>query len=317
MRCFFVSDLHGKLDRYSALLDRIASERPQAVFLGGDLLPNAFDRTWAADLGPADFVTDVLGAGFSALREGLGPRYPRVLVILGNDDPRAEEAELQRLAAAGLWDYVHDRSVRLGTCGSLTEEQGEGGPDAAGGPAAGAGPGPRLGQLTAYGYAFVPPSPFLLKDWERYDVSRFVDPGCTAPDEGALTVPVPELELRFGTIHRGLARLVGDDDVSRAIFLFHSPPYQSNLDRAALDGKMVDHVPLDVHVGSIAIRRFIADRQPLLTLHGHVHESARLTGSWRDRDGRTHMFGAAHDGPELALVRFDTDDLEAASRELI
>jgi Icc-related predicted phosphoesterase len=76
-------------------------------------------------------------------------------------------------------------------------------------------------------------------------------------------------------------------------------------------------VPLDLHVGSIAIQRFIAQRQPLVTLHGHVHESTRLTGSFRDRIGRTHLFGAAHDGPELALVSFDLEDLEGASRVLL
>ena len=80
---------------------------------------------------------------------------------------------------------------------------------------------------------------------------------------------------------------------------------------------IVEHVPLDVHVGSIAIRRFIEERQPLVTLHGHVHESARLTGAWRDRIGRTHVFSAAHDGPELALVRFDLEDPASATRELI
>ena len=89
------------------------------------------------------------------------------------------------------------------------------------------------------------------------------------------------------------------------------------LDRVANDGRMIDSVPLDLHVGSIAIRRFIEERQPLLTLHGHIHESARLTGSWRDRLGRTHAFGAAHDGPELALVQFDLSNLGAARRDLV
>jgi Icc-related predicted phosphoesterase len=79
----------------------------------------------------------------------------------------------------------------------------------------------------------------------------------------------------------------------------------------------VDHVPVDVHVGSMAVREFIEIRQPLLTLHGHVHESARLTGSWRDQIGRTFCFSAAHDGPELALIRFDLEHPEAAARELI
>jgi hypothetical protein len=38
---------------------------------------------------------------------------------------------------------------------------------------------------------------------------------------------------------------------------------------------------------------------------------------WRERLGRTWMFSAAHDGPELALVRFDPDDLDNATRELV
>jgi len=80
---------------------------------------------------------------------------------------------------------------------------------------------------------------------------------------------------------------------------------------------MIDHVPLDSSLGSIAVRRFIEARQPLLTLHGHVHESVRLSGSWRDRIGLTQCFSAAHDGADLALVRFDPGNLDAATRELI
>jgi Icc-related predicted phosphoesterase len=76
-------------------------------------------------------------------------------------------------------------------------------------------------------------------------------------------------------------------------------------------------VPLDVHVGSIAVKRFIKARQPLVTLHGHIHESAGITGSWREKIGRTHMFSAAHDGSQLALVRFDLENLDGATRELI
>ena len=79
---------------------------------------------------------------------------------------------------------------------------------------------------------------------------------------------------------------------------------------------MIDHVPLDLHVGSIAVKRLIESRQPMITLHGHVHESARLTGSWKERIGRTHAFSAAHDGLELALIRFDPESPDTATREL-
>ena len=80
---------------------------------------------------------------------------------------------------------------------------------------------------------------------------------------------------------------------------------------------MVDHAPLDVHVGSMAIRRFIEDRQPLITLHGHIHESPRLTGYWQQQFGKTIAFSAAHDGPQLAVVEFSPEHPSAAIRTLI
>ena len=80
---------------------------------------------------------------------------------------------------------------------------------------------------------------------------------------------------------------------------------------------MIDHAPVDVHVGSIAIKRFIMKEQPLLTLHGHVHESTRITGNWREKFGETFSFNAAHDGHELSLIRFNTNNLSDATRSLI
>jgi Icc-related predicted phosphoesterase len=281
-RALFVSDLHGREDRYLKLLTAIRAERPGAVFLGGDLLP-------AGSLvagGAGDFLGGWLGPRLASLRDALGSAYPRVLAIFGNDDPRSEERRLGELEERGLLEHVHGRRVEL------------------------------LG-VPVFGYACVPPTPFALKDWERYDVSRFVDPGSVSPEEGVRSVPAAEGDTRWGTIARDLEALAGASDLARAVFLFHAPPHGTALDRAALDGIAVDHAPLDVHIGSIAIRRFIEERQPRLTLHGHVHESARLTGAWQQRIGRTLCLSGAHDGPELALVRFDLDDPSGATRELL
>ncbi|HEX9187338.1 MAG TPA: metallophosphoesterase [Vicinamibacteria bacterium] len=280
-RCLFVSDLHGRAGRYEALLAAIEEERPAAVFLGGDLLPGGA----LGSPGEGSFLLGWLGPRLAALRKHVGPEWPRVLAIFGNDDPRSEEASLAELERQGLLEHAHGRRLAVGA-------------------------------FFVYGYACVPPTPFRLKDWERYDVSRFVDPGAVSPEEGFRSVPAPEGEAKWGTIAADLEALAGKDDVSGAVFLFHSPPHRTALDRAALDGRSVDHAPLDVHVGSIAIRRFIEARQPLLTLHGHVHESARLTGAWRERIGRTVCLSAAHDGEELALVRFDLERPEEATREL-
>jgi uncharacterized protein len=285
-RCFFASDLHGHVERYAKLLAAVAAERPSAVFLGGDLLPPGFGLADAADPGRRDFINGYLAPAFVHSAAALGSESPAVFVILGNDDPRVEEASMLDAAARGVWRYVHGRRV-----------------DWAG--------------FTVVGYACIPPTPFRLKDWERYDVSRFVDPGCSSPEEGWRTMPADELDVRYGTIKADLDRLTGGIDHARTIMLFHAPPYRTPLDRAALDGRTVELAPLDVHVGSIAIQRFIEAEQPLVTLHGHIHESARITGEWRTTIGRTHAFSAAHDGPELALVRFDPEDLGRATRELI
>jgi uncharacterized protein len=283
---YFISDLHGRIARYKKLFAAIVRERPEAVFIGGDLLPHASFPGGALDPRHEDFINDFLVKNLLDVRRQLGPSYPRLFLILGNDDARFEEAAILDAAARGIWEYIHSRKAKLG-------------------------------RLTVYGYACVPPTAFLRKDWDRYDVSRYVDPGAVSPEEGIRSVPASEHEIKYTTIKDDLDRLAGDDVLTRAIFLFHAPPYQTQLDLSALGGRMIDHVPLDPHLGSIAVRRFIEIRQPLLTLHGHVHESARLTRTWRDRLGRTHCFSAAHDGPELALVRFDPENLESATRELL
>lgn len=284
--CFFVSDLHGHTDRYQKLFRAIRNERPCALFLGGDILPSASLLLGTLDFEHEDFINGYLLKKLNGLREELGNEFPRIFVILGNDDSRFTEAGILDAAVRGIWEYVPNRRVGFG-------------------------------EYSVFGYSFVPPTPFLLKDWEKYDISRHVDPGCISPEEGIRSFYVPEGTIRYSTIKKDLEALVEGKNLEKAIFLFHAPPYKTNLDRAALDGKMVDHVPLDVHVGSIAIERFIRSQQPLLTLHGHVHESSRLSHSWKDRIGKTYMFSAAYEGPELALVRFDLKDLGGATRELI
>jgi Icc-related predicted phosphoesterase len=281
---FFVSDLHGSPSRYHKLYQLIIDERPEVVLLGGDLFPSWLTDT--RDIQAKSFIKSILKDGFGEVKTQLAASYPRIFLILGNDDIRAKENEIIQGENLGLWSYLHFRKVEIG-------------------------------DYTIYGYAFVPPTPFALKDWERYDVSRFVDPGCISPEEGWRSVPVSPSDIRYGTIQADLELLAPNSDLSKAIFLFHAPPHQTVLDRVPLDDRMIDHVPLDVHVGSIAIRRFIEKKQPLITLHGHIHESARLSGSWREHLGRTWAYSAAHDGTELALVRFDPTEPEKATRLLI
>jgi len=68
-------------------------------------------------------------------------------------------------------------------------------------------------------------------------------------------------------------------DPRRTILLTHCPPYDSGLDTAPmLDGDMRPMVSagdlLRGPVGSTGVREAIAELQPLMGLHGHIHESA-------------------------------------------
>jgi uncharacterized protein len=65
-------------------------------------------------------------------------------------------------------------------------------------------------------------------------------------------------------------------DYRRTIFNFHAPPFGSNLDEApALDENMmfVSGGRALRPVGSKAVRDAILEYQPLMSLHGHIHES--------------------------------------------
>jgi uncharacterized protein len=279
--CFFVTDLHGKSDRYRKLFSLIATEQPNAVFFGGDLLPHRMRMVENF----SDFAEDFLFSELKKLRDNLKENAPELFIILGNDDAASEEDKFIAQSKTGLFHYIHQQKIKWKG-------------------------------YYIYGYSFVPPTPFQLKDWEKYDVSRFVDPGCIPPTEGFRTKETKE-DIEYATIQKDLANLAGNDDLSKAVFLFHSPPYQTHLDRAALDGKIYDHVPLDVNVGSIAIKRFIEEKQPLLTLHGHIHESTRITGYWHDKIGNTITFNASHDGPELSIIKFNLNDLAGSERVLV
>ncbi len=73
-----------------------------------------------------------------------------------------------------------------------------------------------------------------------------------------------------------LARQVADP--RRAIFMIHVPPHDSGLDTAPiLDANLRPTVSagdvLRGPVGSTAVRRIIEEYQPVLSIHGHIHES--------------------------------------------
>ena len=62
--------------------------------------------------------------------------------------------------------------------------------------------------------------------------------------------------------------------------------------------------------------RFIEKTQPLLTLHGHIHEAPELSGRYLDRIGATlcvnpgQFTRAGKESPRLHAVLFEMEDVE-------
>jgi uncharacterized protein len=87
-----------------------------------------------------------------------------------------------------------------------------------------------------------------------------------------------------------------------AIFNLHVPPRASGLDTAfEIDDQLRIVVrngkPHEIPVGSTAVRRLIEEYQPLLALHGHIHESrgaATLGRTLAINSGSEYATGRIH-----------------------
>ncbi len=90
-------------------------------------------------------------------------------------------------------------------------------------------------------------------------------------------------ELDEEEIYVRLKRLVDQLEApERAIFNIHVPPYESSLDTAYEVDEELRYVmkggrPHEIPTGSRAVRQIIEETEPLLSLHGHIHESKGVT----------------------------------------
>ncbi len=106
---------------------------------------------------------------------------------------------------------------------------------------------------------------------------------------------------RVVTAARGLKQ------VNRAVFMIHVPPYDSGLDTAPeLDKELRPRVTmgdvLRIPVGSKGVRRALQELQPLVSVHGHVHEAPG-----QSKVGRTVCFNAGSEANQGILRGFVFD----------
>lgn len=131
-----------------------------------------------------------------------------------------------------------------------------------------------VGEYYVIGYSYVPYTPFIWKDWERRDLETD-----TARDlrPDVLTEGKFDFDKSYNifddfskySIEADLKNLCKNTDMKNLILVTHTPPVNTICDLMKdKDGNLR-------HIGSKAVRKFIEERQPLLTLHGHIHDSVQ------------------------------------------
>ena len=288
MRLVYAADLHGDIDSYRSLLDLAVATDARAAIVGGDLLPHAITLQTALQA-QRDFIAEQL----RPLLEWFCARHPEIPVYLlpGNDDWAAAIMDLDQLEHAGLVFLLHERVYALTPQPPLPSGESE----------SRTARGVREGLWLA-GYACVPLTPFSIKDYERRDDGPLppfsFDMAYTSWSGEIQPVDAETLAAR-PSIAQALATLAEESDPQQTIYVCHTPPFNTAL----------DNMPRGRHVGSKALRAFIEQHAPPLTLHGHIHESPEISGRYAVQLGATWSITPVHDPKRFQAVALDTDYL--------
>ncbi len=281
MKVLYTSDLHGETRLYQELFELSIASLPEIIALGGDLLPSFPPSKRYEDMIPNQrlFINQFLFPFFKKILEATSVK--QIFLIPGNWDLGYPFLFAEPIEE--LMDLSH-KNYRLNNDYELI------------------------------GYPVVPPTPFRPKDYEKMDDPEAPWPPQKNPSyvrastEGEQLIPIdPQLYLRQQTtIRQDLKLLPKPKDQKKAIYVMHSPPHQTKLD--LIEGKR--------SAGSRSIRAFIEENQPLLTLHGHIHESPEISGAYFDHIGKTLCLNPGqpawlgHNSAKLHAVTFEIENVE-------
>lgn len=154
------------------------------------------------------------------------------------------------------------------------------------------------------GFPLCPPAPFPVKDYERLDLRSSPFPPFSPEayyTEGGVTWKVLKREAFFSgrpTLEEELERF-SLPRPAQTVLIAHAPPA----------GGVLDRLYNAIECGSAAIRKYILQWQPMLSLHGHAHESPFLSGHCSQRLGTTLSINPGQDQERPVWAAFDPADV--------
>ena len=246
MKILYTSDIHTDRNHLFSMLGAAIEDNVDRIIVGGDIVPHSLPDKKRIGLveAQATYLNDIF---IPAMMKFKKATKAEVYLDLSNDDAACNRSILEAYDDM-LFHLLHMKTHRL------TET------------------------IDIAGYMMVPPTPFGLKDWEKPDsrdlayargntvrLHGFVSTGGrlqeTRIDPKSADTIEGDLEILSGMIERPF------------LFVSHCPPFDTSLD-VLYNG---------LHVGSLAIKRFIARwslaGMLVASFHGHIHESPTRSGS--------------------------------------
>ncbi|KAL6049305.1 Metallophos domain-containing protein [Balamuthia mandrillaris] len=302
LKVCFCADLHGNVLHYQRLLQfAFEEENCDALLLGGDLMP----KRMSSPAKQLSYFTDNILPLF--LRHKKKPQQ-HLYLILGNADAITNLDALRELSSqhGACFQLLHSQVVPL--CGSA--------------------------RWRLLGYSHIPFSPHRRKDWEKADFSEAPFTGFRRRRaeyrlEGCYVSKGEDVQFNVNidlaehcqqtSIYNDLEAILRAEEEQRQndkdgdiyanhIWMVHTPPFDTAL----------DILKTGEHVGSEALLHFIQQKQPLLTLHGHIHETVSMSnGQFSQRIGeRTLSISVGHEyhRPEVRCILFHTGKVGEAQR---
>ncbi|MBD3247632.1 hypothetical protein GF378_03365 [Candidatus Pacearchaeota archaeon] len=271
-RVIYTSDIHGNLAQYKKLFGRAIETKADSIIIGGDLLPK--DKKNRTPIKQRRFLEKELIPLICKFHKKNAQKNHKckIFILLGNDDFRKNLSVLKRNQKKGGYKAIQNK------CISFYEN------------------------FKIAGYSYVPLTPFSFKDWERLDLN---DEKETKTRENFIlegkinnsSIKKFDLSDRKYNIEKDLQKLTKNKNPKELILVTHAPPYNTSLDM----------ISQKKHVGSKAIKKIIKEKQPLVGLHGHIHETVKLSGHFFEEIGNTLSISSGNDhiNKKLSIIEFN------------
>ena len=287
MKLFFVSDIHGSETCFRKLVNAGKFYGVDVLIMGGDLA--------GKELVPiVDGAARFRGSDFTPRNEGELLDFERRVAAVGGYTIRTDQAFVERLSA--------DPDLAEETLRELIVERTKAWVELAAQRLTGTGIRLFLGLGNDDFEELIPhldDGPVAYARDGAVDLGEFtlVSLGWSNPTPWHTNRECSEEELETK-----LAEAIDGADPATAIFNVHVPPYDCGLDLVprldeTLQIQLVGGQPDMVPVGSTAVAEAIAEHQPLLSLHGHVHQGRGST-----RIGRTVVVNPGSEYDDASLL---------------